>query len=79
MGAERLDQTRATEDDSLCGGLAVCRQLVVHDFLLRCREFGEVPRQLSTSSRWKGDYTLMNKHTEANYEGEDSRIGTWNL
>ena len=39
---------------------------------------GEIPLQVSTSSRWKGDYTLMVKDTEANYKGEDSRTGIWN-
>ena len=39
---------------------------------------GEIPLQVSTPSRKKGDYTLMVKDTEANYKGEDYRIGIWN-
>ena len=75
MKAEYLDQTCATEDASL----AVYRQIVIPNLLLRCREFGGMPPQLSTSFRWKSNYTLMTKATEESYKGEDSIIGPRNL
>ena len=60
--------------------LTVCRQLVVFHFLLQCRGLGEMLSQVPTSSRWKGDYTLMTKQMKANNkEEENSRIEIWNL
>ena len=63
MGAEHFLQICATSDNPLCGGWLF---VVGWSFPTYCRDavrFREAPLQVSTSSRWKVDYTLMTKNT----------------
>ena len=64
MEAEHFDQKCPREVNSLCGGW-----LFVASWFSASRcdvvSLGEMPPQVSTFFRWKGDYTLMNKDTEA--------------
>ena len=59
--------------------LAVCRQLVVSDFLLRCRESGGgvSPYFHFSVGRVTMHYGLINKDTEAKFQRE--RFQNWNL
>ena len=59
MGAEHLDQTCATEDDCLCGNWLLVASWWFPTSCCDVVGLGEVPPQVSTSSRWKGDYTLI--------------------
>ena len=48
MGAEHFEPDILNGRRLPVWRLAVCRQLVVLDFLLRCRESGEIPPQVPT-------------------------------
>ena len=65
MGAGHLDQTCATEADSLCGGWLFVASWWFPSSCCDVMSLGEMPPQVSTSSRWKGDYTLITKDTDA--------------
>ena len=55
--------------------VAFCRRWWFPTSCYNVVSLGEMPPQSFTFSRWKGDYTLMTKDTEASCKEEDFRIG----
>ena len=81
MGAEHLDQTCAADDNSLCRGWLFVASWWFPTFCCDVPSLEEIRPQVSTSFRWKGNYTILTKGTEARVTKRTpvSKIGIWNL
>ena len=77
MGAEHLDQTFATEDDSLCGGWLLVASWWFPTPCCDVVSLGEVPPKVSTSSRWKRGLHINGRRYRAKLQREGFQ--NWNL